>query len=310
MKRQKAKEPEKAFGMSPPMAIAWMVALGLVLFLGVFAMRTIHATMPSHDASGGLAETILPERYLDPANMSVPRDPAQGPSAQMESEVMMRSQGWIRPPAIETLDTGAPKTELATWDYKDGVPPEIARIPEQVMDLPGMPGGQALTRSGLPAPPTQMLASPPPLMDTTLPPPMFGRSLTLDGQSGELAGGTLPAAPIESARVTHNPDDGRIVIDRPDVASITAGNPNDPLGALISGRAVPAQGVEPQASAAQAGTGNNRPAQTLSQAMDAACANAGFFGRFSCEQQTREKWCAGRWNQVRGCERNQNVNNF
>lgn len=322
--------------------LAYGLALLAVVIAGMTAIRIIHGKMPEFDPGKGEvaeagADGTAPSAPPAPA-ASLPGMPWTGPGGPAaneppaqppESIALMRTQGWVRPYAVEIYD----ETDKDSWKPQDGLPAEIAIVPAIQSDvMPLSVGDQGAIAPGQDgSTPRQDLAA---LPGATMP-------LGLPGPGGfpppPQGAYELPpplALPGWGAGRRGDPT----ALSRSEVATVEAGEGGDRLGTMIDqlqqpgagttdtgatgvGTGSPALanldgGAAPSSTGAQSGTGaevapgGSDSGMTLAQATEKACANAGFFGRSNCEQRVKERFCEDRWGQTQDCRRRETVVNF
>ncbi len=243
--RSKKRVAQKPVQARP--ALLYCLALASIVAIGAFSIQAIHASAPVAD---GFEATKTAQ--TDAANI---QDSPNTPPAAAE---LMRQQGWVAPASLELYERERRKSEL---------PPEIAAVPETVID-------------------TEVLK---PQGDGYLPPPPIAganddTTIVVDGEQ---------IAPSDDAVAIQGDDEntGAVPQNSDQIQSMLAGINNQNKEA-----------PEPEQQPEQ--TKNQRV--TLLQAQ-AQCADKGFISRIACNDRVRTEFCAGRWNEVAGCERDEDA---
>jgi len=308
----------------PILLIALLAAV--IAAVGAVSIQLIHASTPALEGFGTA-------KIRD----SAPPTPTIGSPAfnQPVTASLMRTQGWVLPSQIQTIDPALAKIRRAE---AKGLSPEIALVPSLDMDVDPEQELAALTASvegELVAP---ELLPPPPL------PPAFGNngfspgfgnsaSTTIagDGGRGFKTGPRLALPPMQ-------PFGGQNAFGQAgqadpfagDVATAAPGAPQQQIEGSSGGGVTPPPSMledinrgqtpapAPKPPARQA---NNqvpakppadpiRSAPSLARLQEDRCSRLGFFARVSCKDDIKTQYCEGRWNAHKGCERLSNANNF
>lgn len=308
----------------PILLIALLAAV--IAAAGAVSIQLIHASTPALEGFGTA-------KIRD----AIPPSPTVG-SPEFNQPVtasLMRTQGWILPSQIQTIDPALAKIRRAE---AKGLPPEIALVPSLDMDVNPMQELAALTASVEGEIVEPELLPPPPL------PPAYGNSgfasgfdnntgatISGDGGRGFKTGPRLALPPMQPFGGQNafgqtgqaDPFTGGVATATPGAPQQqtevpTGGGVTNPPSMLENINRQQVQPPEPQPPANQA---NNRlsakppadpirSAPSLARLQEDRCSRLGFFARVSCKDDIKTQYCEGRWNAHQGCDRLSSVNNF
>ncbi|MFK7962819.1 MAG: hypothetical protein AB8C46_02535 [Burkholderiaceae bacterium] len=321
----------------PILLIALMAAV--IAAVGAVSIQLIHATTPALEGFGSAktrdAAAVTPTVGSPEFNQPV-------------TASLMRTQGWVLPSQIQTIDPALAKIRRAE---AKGLPPEVALVPSLDLDVDPEQELAALTASSEGELAEPALPLPPPL------PPAFGSnnfgsgfgsasSVSGNEARGFKTGPRLALPPMQafgSPNTTgqpgsnpsdpnnpYNPDNpfaGGVAAATPGLPSLdnnaATGADTQPAPSMLEeinreqtrqpARTLPAQPPPKQASIpkqAPKPADPIRSAPSLARLQEDRCARLGFFARVSCKDDVKTQYCEGRWNQHPGCTRITSANNF